>query len=79
MSNLTITQFTFSLRVTFSFPDLPSKHPGPHCFSLAFAGQNYSRDEDHLAHIIELLGKIPLPIAMAGKYSREYFTKYGTR
>jgi len=42
------------------------------------SGEDYSRDEDHLAHIIELLGPIPRNIAMSGKYSREFFTKRGT-
>ena len=41
------------------------------------SGENYSRDEDHLAHIIELLGPIPRPIALTGKYSREFFNKRG--
>ncbi|CAH8579228.1 unnamed protein product [Schistosoma guineensis] len=39
------------------------------------SGEDYSRDEDHLAHIIELLGPIPRNIALSGKYSREYFDK----
>ena len=42
------------------------------------SGENYSRDEDHLAHIIELLGPIPRHIALSGKYSREFFNKRGT-
>ncbi|GAB6033469.1 hypothetical protein CHUAL_013354 [Chamberlinius hualienensis] len=41
------------------------------------SGEDYSRDEDHLAHIIELLGDIPKSIALSGKYSREFFTKRG--
>lgn len=32
---------------------------------------------DHIAHIIELLGPIPLPFALSGRYSREYFTRRG--
>ncbi|KAG1670927.1 SRSF protein kinase 2 [Nymphon striatum] len=39
------------------------------------SGDNYSRDEDHLAHIIELLGEIPRHIAFGGKYSKEFFNK----
>jgi serine/threonine protein kinase len=39
------------------------------------SGENYSRDEDHIAHIIELLGPIPPELALSGKYSSEYFTK----
>ncbi|KAG8191660.1 hypothetical protein JTE90_016450 [Oedothorax gibbosus] len=41
------------------------------------SGEDYSRDEDHLAHIIELLGDIPRHIAYSGKYSREFFNKKG--
>lgn len=31
------------------------------------SGPNYSRDEDHLAHVIELLGEIPRQIAFSGE------------
>jgi serine/threonine protein kinase len=41
------------------------------------SGEYYSRDEDHLAHIIELLGPIPRSIALSGKYSKEFFNKRG--
>lgn len=41
------------------------------------SGDDYSRDEDHLAHIIELCGPIPRHIAFSGKYSREFFNKRG--
>ena len=41
------------------------------------SGEDYSRDEDHLAHVIELLGPIPRSIAFSGKYSREFFNKKG--
>ncbi|KAK6645560.1 hypothetical protein RUM43_001837 [Polyplax serrata] len=37
------------------------------------SGDEYSRDEDHLAHIIELLGEIPKRIALSGKHSRQFF------
>jgi hypothetical protein len=42
------------------------------------SGEDYSRDEDHMAHIIELLGPIPIEIAHSGRYSREFFNKRGT-
>lgn len=32
---------------------------------------------DHIAHVIELLGPIPLPFALSGRYSREYFNRRG--
>ncbi|CAN9516177.1 unnamed protein product [Ophioblennius macclurei] len=41
------------------------------------SGEDYSRDEDHLALMIELLGKVPRHFALSGKYSQEYFTKRG--
>lgn len=41
------------------------------------SGDDYSRDEDHLAHIIELLGEVPRHIAFSGKYSRDFFNKKG--
>ncbi|CAJ1085686.1 SRSF protein kinase 3-like isoform X2 [Xyrichtys novacula] len=41
------------------------------------SGEDYTRDEDHIAHIIELLGPIPLPFASSGRYSREYFNRRG--
>jgi serine/threonine-protein kinase SRPK1 len=41
------------------------------------AGENYDRDDDHLAHIIELLGPIPKEIALSGRMSSSLFTKRG--
>uniref|UniRef100_A0A8D0SD27 non-specific serine/threonine protein kinase n=1 Tax=Sus scrofa TaxID=9823 RepID=A0A8D0SD27_PIG len=41
------------------------------------SGEDYSRDEDHIALIIELLGKVPRKYAMLGKYSKEFFTRKG--
>ncbi|XP_017158698.1 SRSF protein kinase 3 isoform X2 [Poecilia reticulata] len=41
------------------------------------SGEDYTRDEDHIAHIMELLGPLPLPFALSGRYSREYFTRRG--
>ena len=40
-------------------------------------GQGYSRDDDHLAHIIELLGDIPFNITQTGKYAKSFFNKKG--
>ena len=41
------------------------------------SGRGYSRDEDHLAQMIELLGPIPRKVALGGKYSCDYFTRRG--
>ncbi|KAJ8919670.1 hypothetical protein NQ315_006198 [Exocentrus adspersus] len=39
------------------------------------SGDGYCRDDDHLAHIIELLGNIPKRIAQSGKHSKFFFNK----
>jgi len=41
-------------------------------------GETYSKNDDHLAQIIELCGKIPKKFAMSGRYSRVifYFDSY---
>ncbi|XP_029580467.1 SRSF protein kinase 2 isoform X1 [Salmo trutta] len=41
------------------------------------AGKTFSLEEDHIAHIIELLGKVPAAVALSGKYSMEYFNRKG--
>ncbi|KAM3620933.1 uncharacterized protein V6R79_003846 [Siganus canaliculatus] len=41
------------------------------------SGEDYSRDEDHIALIIELLGKVPRKLILTGKYTKEFFTKKG--
>ncbi|KAG9328522.1 hypothetical protein JZ751_013456 [Albula glossodonta] len=40
-------------------------------------GKTFSVEEDHLAHIIELLGEIPISVALSGKYSDYYFNHKG--
>ena len=42
------------------------------------AGQDYDRDEDHLAMFQELLGKMPKRLSLAGKYSKNFFDRKGT-
>jgi serine/threonine-protein kinase SRPK3 len=41
------------------------------------AGEDYDRDEDHLAMFQELLGKMPKGLAVNGKYSKQFFDKKG--
>uniref|UniRef100_A0A2K6CGL6 non-specific serine/threonine protein kinase n=1 Tax=Macaca nemestrina TaxID=9545 RepID=A0A2K6CGL6_MACNE len=41
------------------------------------SGEEYTQDEDHIALIIELLVKVPCKLIVAGKYSKEFFTKKG--
>ncbi|KAK7307429.1 hypothetical protein VNO77_40482 [Canavalia gladiata] len=40
-------------------------------------GQGFSEDEDHLALMMELLGKMPRKIATAGAQSKDYFDRHG--
>ncbi|KAG7627368.1 putative protein kinase CMGC-SRPK family [Arabidopsis thaliana] len=55
------------------------------CFELAtgdvlfdpHSGENYDRDEDHLALMMELLGMMPRKIALGGRYSRDFFNRQG--
>ncbi|EEF34919.1 srpk, putative [Ricinus communis] len=55
------------------------------CFELAtgdilfdpHSGDNYDRDEDHLALMMELLGTMPRKIALGGRHSRDFFNRYG--
>lgn len=55
------------------------------CFELAtgdvlfdpHSGDNFDRDEDHLALMMELLGMMPRKIALSGRYSRDFFNRYG--
>ena len=41
------------------------------------SGTRYSKDDDHIAQIIELLGEIPRAVAFSGKYSHEFFNRRG--
>jgi serine/threonine-protein kinase SRPK3 len=40
-------------------------------------GDSYSKNDDHLAQIIELMGKMPKKFAISGRYSKKYFDKNG--
>jgi len=41
------------------------------------SGSRYSKDDDHIAQIMELVGEIPKTIAFSGKYSSEFFNRKG--
>jgi serine/threonine protein kinase len=43
------------------------------CLFQPRSGRIYTQDEDHLARIAQVLGKIPRKIAMSGKRSRHFF------
>lgn len=40
-------------------------------------GQNYDKDDDHLAQMMELLGRMPKNLALSGKHSRKFFDSKG--
>ncbi|XP_015370713.1 PREDICTED: SRSF protein kinase 1-like, partial [Diuraphis noxia] len=41
------------------------------------SGATYNKDEDHIAHIIELLGQIPMYVIQSGKHSSSFFRTNG--
>lgn len=41
------------------------------------SGATFSREEDHIAHIIELLGPLPSQFALSGRNSKRYFNTEG--
>ncbi|KAG8876536.1 serine/threonine protein kinase, CMGC group [Tulasnella sp. 331] len=41
------------------------------------SGSKYSKDDDHIAQIMELMGEMPKSLAFAGKYSAEFFNRKG--
>ncbi|XP_056129061.1 SRSF protein kinase 3-like [Lampris incognitus] len=41
------------------------------------AGDTFSREEDHIAHIIELLGPLPSEFALSGRNSKQFFNHKG--
>lgn len=40
-------------------------------------GNNYDKDDDHLAQMMELLGRMPRNMALSGKHSKKYFNSAG--
>lgn len=41
------------------------------------SGQRYSKDDDHIAQIMELMGEFPKSVAFAGRYSSDFFNRKG--
>lgn len=41
------------------------------------SGSKYTKDDDHIAQIIELLGTIPPQVMLTGKYTSEFFNRRG--
>lgn len=40
-------------------------------------GKNFDKDDDHLAQMMELLGRMPKNMSISGKNSRRYFDRTG--
>ena len=40
-------------------------------------GDGYTKDDDHLALMMEEIGRFPKKFALSGRYSREYFNRDG--
>ncbi|KAJ0392451.1 hypothetical protein P43SY_009592 [Pythium insidiosum] len=40
-------------------------------------GRNFNRDEDHLAQMMELLGRMPKPFLATGRHVKEFFNRKG--
>jgi serine/threonine-protein kinase SRPK3 len=40
-------------------------------------GNNYDKDDDHLAQMMELLGRMPKNMALSGKHSKKFFNNQG--
>ncbi|KAF8350191.1 kinase-like domain-containing protein [Amanita rubescens] len=40
-------------------------------------GELFTKDDDHMAQILELMGDVPMEVKMGGKYSRELFDHIG--
>lgn len=50
---------------------------GEYLFDPQAQGGLFTKDDDHMAQIIELLGDFPLECKMGGKYSRDLFDQSG--
>ncbi len=50
---------------------------GEYLFDPQAQGGLFTKDDDHMAQIIELLGDFPLEAKMGGKYSRDLFDHNG--
>lgn len=42
------------------------------------SGSKYSKDDDHIAQIMELMGEMPKSLVLGGKYSAEFFNRKGS-
>jgi serine/threonine-protein kinase SRPK3 len=50
---------------------------GDYLFNPDAVAKRYSKDDDHIAQIIELLGPFPVEFALSGKFSPDIFNRRG--
>ncbi|KAA1106997.1 serine/threonine protein kinase, CMGC group [Puccinia graminis f. sp. tritici] len=50
---------------------------GDYLFNPDAVAKRYSKDDDHIAQIIELLGPFPIDFALSGKFSHDIFNRRG--
>ncbi|MBW0530423.1 hypothetical protein O181_070138 [Austropuccinia psidii MF-1] len=50
---------------------------GDYLFNPDAVPKRYTKDDDHIAQIIELVGSIPIQVALSGKFSFEIFNRRG--
>ncbi|EFP89471.1 serine/threonine protein kinase, CMGC group [Puccinia graminis f. sp. tritici] len=50
---------------------------GDYLFNPDAVAKRYTKDDDHIAQIIELVGPFPTPVALSGKFSYEIFNRKG--
>jgi len=50
---------------------------GDYLFNPDAVAKRYTKDDDHIAQIIELVGPFPPPVALSGKFSYEIFNRKG--
>ncbi|RVW54401.1 SRSF protein kinase 1 [Vitis vinifera] len=71
----TSSSFLFSLHPTYTHK-LPT-HPRHEELKKEKVASSRLKKKDHLALMMELLGMMPRKIALGGRYSRDFFNRYG--
>lgn len=52
---------------------------GDYLFNPDSVSRKYTKDDDHIAQIVELVGAFPRSVALAGRYSSEIFNRKGAQ
>lgn len=64
-------------RVLITFTQVFELLTAEYLFDPQGQGELFTKDDDHMAQVIELLGDFPIEVKMGGKYSRELFDHNG--